>query len=59
MMAAVKAIKEVRQLRLQLGVGPLTLERRLNELDVPALAEDRQGSETNTGQCSERKGAAS
>lgn len=57
--ATVKAIKEVRQLRLQLGIGPLTLERRLYELDVLALAEDRQGSETNTGQCSERKGAAS
>ncbi|MEJ7592870.1 MAG: SAM-dependent methyltransferase [Planctomycetaceae bacterium] len=45
-----KALTDVRQLRLQLGTGPLTLERRLNELGVLTLAEELQSPEARTGQ---------
>ena len=54
-----KALTDVRQLRSQLGVGPLTLERRLNEHGVLTLAEELQSAGANPGHHSESMDAAS
>ena len=54
-----KALADVRQLRSQLGVEPLTLERRLNKLGLLTSLEKLQCPEGNNGQHGRDKDAAS
>ena len=56
---ASQALADVRQLRSQLGVEPLTLERRLNKFGLLPSLEELQSPEGNTGQHLQDKDAAS